>query len=115
MYPMPFKAFLNMFDENSFDAILCALGWSLAYPLIKSGMGNFKQVQMTWEEKLMSSILIKDTTKEERIALIKSWIPHDDGLEDCDIDLWDMYADYINGKREIAEINMSFEPKYVEE
>ena len=67
------------------------------------------------EEKMMSSILIKDTTKEERIALIKSWIPHDDGLEDCDIDLWDMYADYINGKREIAEINMSFEPKYVEE
>lgn len=62
----------------------------------------------------MSSILIKDTTKEERIALIKSWIPDDDGLEDCDIDLWDMYADYINGKREIAEINMAFEPDYVE-
>lgn len=62
----------------------------------------------------MSSILIKDTTKEERIALIKSWIPDDDGLQDCDIDLWDMYADYINGKREIAEINMAFEPDYVE-
>lgn len=62
----------------------------------------------------MSSILIKDTTKEERIALIKSWIPDDDGLEECDIDLWDMYADYINGKREIAEINMAFEPDYIE-
>ena len=62
----------------------------------------------------MSRILIKDTTKEERIALIRSWIPDDDGLEDCDIDLWDMYADYINGKREIAEINMAFEPDYVE-
>ena len=36
----------------------------------------------------MKSNLIKDTTKEERIALIKAWIP-----------------DYINGKREIAEIN----------
>ncbi len=22
-----------------------------------------------------------------------------------DMDLWDIYADYINGKREIAEIN----------
>ena len=24
--------------------------------------------------------------------------------------MWDMYADYINGKREIAEINMDFKP-----
>lgn len=60
----------------------------------------------------MASTLIKDTTKEERIALIKSWIPDDDGLQDCEIDLWDMYADYINGKREIAEINMDFKPEY---
>ena len=62
----------------------------------------------------MNSILLKDTTKEERIALIKSWIPDDDGLQDCEIDLWDMYADYINGKREIAEINMAFEPDYIQ-
>ena len=61
------------------------------------------------------SILIKYTTKEERIALIKSWVPVDDGLSDCDIDLWDMYADYINGKREIAEINMSFNTEYISE
>lgn len=53
----------------------------------------------------MKSNLIKDTTKEERIALIKQWIPADDGMEDCDMDLWDIYADYINGTREIAEIN----------
>ena len=59
------------------------------------------------------STLIKDTTKEERIALIKSWIPDDDGLNDCDIDLWDMYADYINGIREISEINMDFKPEYI--
>ncbi len=59
------------------------------------------------------STLIKDTTKEERIALIKSWIPDDDGLNDCEIDLWDMYADYINGIREISEINMDFKPEYI--
>lgn len=59
------------------------------------------------------STLIKDTTKEERIALIKSWIPDDDGLNDCEIDLWDMYADYINGIREISEINMDFIPEYI--
>ena len=50
---------------------------------------------------------------EERIALIKSWIPDDDGLNDCEIDLWDMYADYINGIREISEINMDFTPEYI--
>ena len=53
----------------------------------------------------MKSNLIKDTTKEERIALIKQWIPDDDGMQDCDMDLWDIYAEYINGVKEIAEIN----------
>ena len=56
----------------------------------------------------MKSVLIKDTTKEERIAIIREWIPYDDGLEDCDIDLWDMYRDYINGEKEIAQINEEF-------
>lgn len=63
----------------------------------------------------MKSNLIKDTTKEERIALIKQWIPADDGLQDCDMDLWDIYADYINGKREIAEINASTVTEYITE
>lgn len=62
----------------------------------------------------MESILIKDTTKEERIALIRQWIPDDDGLEDCGIDLWDMYRDYIDGKKEIAEINAEFNTDYIE-
>ena len=44
----------------------------------------------------MKSYLIKDTTKEERIALIRQWIPADEAMEDCDIDLWDMYRDYIH-------------------
>lgn len=55
----------------------------------------------------MEEYLIANTTKEERIALIKKWIPDDDGLEDSGMDLWDIYADYINGTREIAEINAS--------
>lgn len=64
----------------------------------------------------MKSTLIKDTTKAERIALIREWIPDDDGLnDDGGIDLWDMYADYINGTREIAEINMSFRAGFYEE
>ena len=59
----------------------------------------------------MKSYLIKDTTKEERIALIRQWVPADEAMEDCEIDLWDMYRDYINGEREIAEINASFVEK----
>ncbi|MBE5956784.1 MAG: purine biosynthesis protein PurH [Lachnospiraceae bacterium] len=62
----------------------------------------------------MKSTLIKDTTKEERIALIREWVPVDDGLNDCEIDLWDMYRDYIDGKKEIAEINAEFQAEYYE-
>ena len=60
----------------------------------------------------MKSTLIKDTTKEERIALIKEWLPVDDGLEECEIDLWEMYRDYIDGKKEITEINAEFRCDY---
>jgi len=63
----------------------------------------------------MKSTLIKDTTKQERIELIREWLPVEDGLEDCEIDLWDMYRDYIDGKKEIAEINAEFQTNYYRE
>jgi len=55
----------------------------------------------------MKSTLIKDTTKSERIELIKSWVPQEGSMDESDIDLWEMYRDYIDGKREIREINES--------
>lgn len=61
----------------------------------------------------MKSILIKDTTKEERIEIIKQWVPADESLEDCDMDLWDIYDDFIKGKREISEINASLVSNFV--
>lgn len=62
------------------------------------------------------SILIKDTTKEERIALIKEWIPDDDGCQDDGgIDLWDMYDAYIKGEKEISQINMEFHTDFYAE
>lgn len=61
----------------------------------------------------MKSYLIKDTTKEERIALIKEWIPDEDGISDSGMDLWDMYDDYIKGVREISEINASLVKDFV--
>lgn len=31
-----------------------------------------------------------------------------------DMDLWDIYADYINGKREIAEINAEMQEHFTQ-
>lgn len=56
----------------------------------------------------MKSVLIKDTTKDERIEIIRQWVPQDEAMEDCDIDLWDFYNDYIQGKKEISECNEAF-------
>ena len=61
----------------------------------------------------MKSILIKDTTKDERIEIIKQWVPVDENMEDCDMDLWEIYDDYIKGKREISEINASLVTSFV--
>ena len=63
------------------------------------------------------STLIKDTTTEERIALIKQWVQaaSDEGEVDNGLELWDMYDDYIKGKREISEINASLVKDYVSE
>lgn len=63
----------------------------------------------------MKSILIKDTTKQERIEIIREWLPVDDGLENCEIDLWEMYRDYIDGKKEVAQINAEFRTNYYAE
>lgn len=56
--------------------------------------------------------LIKETTKQERIELIRSWVPEDEIMDGCDIDLWEMYRDYIDGKREIAQINAAFSQEF---
>ena len=78
----------------------------------------------------MKSTLIKDTTKEEREQIVaeslgnieaacdgcREWLPDEDGLEaDGGMDLWDLYADYINGTKEIAECNAAFSTNYMTE
>ncbi len=59
----------------------------------------------------MDRYSIKNTTKEERIALIKSWTPMDEPQDDNEIDMWEMYRDYIDGKKEIADCNAAFAEK----
>lgn len=62
----------------------------------------------------MTSILIKDTTKEERERIVAESIGNINGSCDgCASGLTDMYQDYIDGKRELKEINMAFRAQYV--
>ena len=63
----------------------------------------------------MNEYLIANTTKEQRSALIREWIADEDGIEDSGMDLWDIYADYINGVREISEINASMTGEFYTE
>ena len=50
----------------------------------------------------MKSTLIKDTTKSERIALVKQW-EEEEGCENSGMNLMEYFRDYIDGKKEIAE------------
>lgn len=63
----------------------------------------------------MSKFLIKDTTREEREKIVADSIGVPDGL--CDdgelTTLREMYEDYIEGKKEISEINAEFHAAYI--
>ena len=61
----------------------------------------------------MDSILIKDTTREERERIVADSIGNIDGACDvCAAGLAEMYQDYIDGKKEIREVNMEFRARY---
>ena len=61
----------------------------------------------------MESILIKDTTREQREQIVAESIGNINGSCDgCMAGLVEMYQDYIDGKKEIREINMEFRAHY---
>ena len=45
----------------------------------------------------MKSTLIKDTTKSERIALVKQW-EEEEGCENSGMNLMEYFRDYIDGR-----------------
>ena len=67
----------------------------------------------------MASILIKDTTREEREEIIRQSLSCGGGCENCTAcwlgggSPWDMYEDYIEGKQEIREINAAYNARYI--
>ena len=61
----------------------------------------------------MKSILIADTTREEREQIVVDSIGNIDGLCDgCSPGLIEMYQAYIEGRKELKEINMEFNARY---
>lgn len=57
----------------------------------------------------MKSILIADTTREEREQIVADSIGNIDGLCDgCSPGLIEMYQAYIEGRKELRDINMEF-------
>ena len=57
----------------------------------------------------MSSYLIKDTSKEERQRIVEEYLGNIyANCENWTNGLAEMYQDYIDGKKEIWEINMEF-------
>lgn len=61
----------------------------------------------------MRSYLIADTTREEREQIVEESLGNISGACDgCMAGLAEMYQDYIDGKKEIREINMEYMEKY---
>ena len=82
-------------------------------------LAEIKNLKRIYGIKFMESILIKDTTREEREQIIRQSMDCGGGCENCSScwlgggSPWEMYQDYIDGKKEIAEINMEYNARFV--
>lgn len=58
--------------------------------------------------------LISETTKEEREAIVAESLGNiEANCDGCMPGLAEMYQDYIDGKKELRDINMEFNARYV--
>ena len=63
---------------------------------------------------MIKSLLIADTTREERERIVEESIGNIAGLCDgCSPGIAEMYQDYIEGRRELREINADFRARYM--
>ena len=66
------------------------------------------------KERIMKSILIKDTTREEREQIVSDSLGAlESACDGCAAGMAEMYQDYIEGKRELREINREYNARYV--
>jgi len=62
------------------------------------------------------SYLISETTREEREQIVKESLGNiEANCDGCMAGLAEMYQDYIDGKKELREINMEFNARYVKD
>lgn len=62
----------------------------------------------------MAGYLIKDTTREERRKIVEESLGNiSANCDGCMAGLAEMYEDYIEGRKEIRDINMEFNARYV--
>ena len=60
------------------------------------------------------SLRIADTTREEREQIVSESVGNISGLCDgCSPGIIEMYQDYIEGKRELRDINAEFRARYM--
>ncbi len=63
---------------------------------------------------MAGSIRISDTTREEREQIVAESIGNISGLCDgCSPGIVEMYQDYIDGKKELRDINAEFRAGYM--
>ena len=62
----------------------------------------------------MSGVLISETTREERERLVAESLENVDvACDGCAVGIIEMYHDYIDGKKELREVNMEYRARYV--
>lgn len=62
----------------------------------------------------MKCLLIADTTREERERIVAESIGNIEGACDgCSPGIIEMYQDYIDGRKELREVNMEFRARYM--
>ena len=62
----------------------------------------------------MASYLIKDTTREEREQIVAEAVGNISAACDgCSAGIMEMYQDYIDGRKELRQVNMEFAARYV--
>ena len=80
--------------------------------LIEIAIKSKRKTEVTIME--FKSILIKDTTVEERKQIVKESLGNiSENCDGCMARLSEMYDEYIKGKKEIRDINMEFNGHYL--
>ena len=98
------------FDCKSPQCICCQI-LTTRFSRVK---GRFQIILVAGKEIYEMGYLISETTKEEREAIVAESLGNIEATCDgCMSGLAEMYQDYIDGKKELREINMEFNARYV--